>query len=123
MKYSVDGNLTTAIATEATTSGFVNLPLIGKGITAGRVFYLRGMFVYNTGTNAAVYLQDAASGATLVTTANKYTVPVETNKTTHVDFPAPGLKFKTGVMIQAGASAASLAIAVGNAGGWGYEEA
>lgn len=97
--------------------------LLDAGVTTGRVAYLRSIMVTETGGNAGIlYIYDYnTEGASPTTTLQRATISFPASATTMVDFPAPGLKFVTGIL---GALAAAPGAVVGAycVTVWGYEE-
>ena len=93
------------------------------GVTSGRVAYLRSIIITETGGTAGIlYLYDYnTEGANPTVTTQRATIYCPASCTTMVDFPAPGLKFVTGIL-------GALAVAPGAAIGTycvtvsGYEE-
>lgn len=94
--------------------------LLTPGIASGRVFWLRGLVITETGgaTDATVVVYDQAEAA--VTAANQRVPNLICPKgvTTTVEFDAPGIKFITGVT----ATVAGGAVAAYNGVAYGYEE-
>jgi hypothetical protein len=94
--------------------------LLTPGITSGRVFWLRGLVITETGgtTDATVIVYDQAEDE--ATAANQRIPKLICPKgvTTTVEFPAPGVKFITGVT----ATVSGGAVAAYNASAIGYEE-
>ena len=92
------------------------------GVTTGRVAYLRSIIITETGgTAGTLYLYDYnTEGASPTTTLQRATIYCPASCTTMVDFPAPGLKFVTGILgalAAAGATIGAYAVTV-----LGYEE-
>ena len=116
-RYAVSGANSVAIG-EA-TGNVVNL--VGKTISTGRVFWLRSAWIYNAVSEFLLNIADSATSATGITggTVNKMCVVCASGRTTMVDIPAPGLKFSTGCAVVFDVSGT---VAVGDAGGNGYEE-
>ena len=91
-------------------------------VTTGRVKYLRGiMITENGGTAGTLLIYDYdTEGTDPTTTLQRGAIYVGANSTVVVDFPAPGLKFVTGILgalLASGATISAYSITV-----WGYEE-
>lgn len=130
MRYSVSGSNTTAVS--GGTGGATGLVqyLLGKGITTGRVFWLRGIYVSPNGTDAGASIYDASAGSTVdgevaVLRLTGVTSAAVVNGSGIWNLPAPGLKFTTGVAVRFDGSGVATGVctgAIGSLGGWGYEE-
>ncbi len=123
MRYAVSAHATASI-----------LPVSGNNLvsirlnTTGRAFWLRGMAVKPTTSLSAIWVFDATGGtpATGDAATTKYPsliLPaasgVESN-TGVWNFPAPGIKFTTGVC--AAYNTCGITSATGGIACWGYEE-
>ena len=103
-RYPLSGYSDDAMAStgSATHSCINTLGAVKLGVTSGRIFWLRGLVVTNESTTAggSFELFDEAEAATPVapTAANQrlcvYIGPIDT---VVLEFPAPGMKFITGV--------------------------
>ena len=92
------------------------------GVTTGRVAYLRSIIVTETGgVGGTLYIYDYnTEGASPTATLQRATIYIPATGSTMIDFPAPGLKFVTGILgalAAAGATIPTYGITV-----WGYEE-
>ena len=120
MRYPVSGANSSAI--EPSTGA--NRSLLGRDIPTGRTFWLRGVWYGSSGTQGAFLLYDCTAGSTAFTSSTlRASLPAVLAATGGyvagmIEFPPPGLEFKTGCCA---ALAASGAIAIGNAGGCGFE--
>lgn len=97
--------------------------LWSAGVTTGRVAYLRSIMITETGGTAGTLLiyDYNTEGASPTVTLQRATIYVPASCTTMVDFPAPGIKFVTGILgallATPGATIPAYGITV-----WGYEE-
>ena len=94
-----------------------------NAVTSGRVKYLRGIVINNTNTTTVGILQvydSNTEGANPTVTLQRLTVVIGPSETVVLEFPAPGIKFITGI-VGAMASAAGESPAYGITV-WGYEE-
>lgn len=112
MKYPRSGYNDDALTT-------TTISLLTAGISSGRVFWLRGLVITETGgtTDATVKLYDQAEAA--VTAANQRLPAIICPKgiTTQIEFAAPGIKFIT----DCEATVSGGAVAAYNAAAYGYE--
>lgn len=93
-----------------------------NGVTTGRVKWLRGiMITENGGAADTLNIYDYnTEGADPTAALQRAAIYVGANSTVVVDFPAPGLKFVTGIiggLVSDTATIPAYGIAV-----WGYEE-
>ena len=111
---------------------------IGRANTTGRVLWLRWLSVHNdgpTGQAVAVTLQlfDATAGTNPTSATRRQfvrcasspgaaTAAMSGGQTTRIEWPAPGLKFTTGICISKCTTDASGSFQQGQIGGGGYEE-
>lgn len=131
MRYAVSGSLGTALA--EVTGPAQNL--LGKAITTGRVLWLRSLWALATASGGSIMLMDqvVTATATSVESTSRFRMFVASTQyaaTTmvvytvgpygKVDFPAPGIKFALGCAV--GLEGGCTALAIGHAGGMGYEE-
>ena len=120
MRYSVSGANAAALDEASGAGAF----LLGKAITTGRLLVLRGAWIYNSASEVVVNLEDATSSATSIATNRRMQIKCASGFTTVVDIPLPGIKFATSCRaILSASQAATGVIAIGAAGGCGYEEA
>ena len=93
-----------------------------NGVTSGRVKWLRGiMITENGGVSGTLFIYDYnTEGASPTATLQRAAVYVGANSTAVIDFPAPGLKFVTGII--AGLAAAGATVPAYGVTVWGYEE-
>ena len=93
-----------------------------NGVTAGRVKWLRGIMITESGGVAGVlYIYDYdTEGTDPTVTLQRASIYIGANTTVVVDFVAPGLKFITGLV--AGLASATSTIAAYAITVWGYEE-
>ena len=117
MKYPVSGANTVAIspATASSNQG------IGVSITAGRVFWLTGLWIAPCATFGPLIVCDATVGSTATTPQIVVPVPVLSagDNIRVYEFPVPGVKFATNPV---GHLDASGSVAIGYVGCAGYEE-
>jgi hypothetical protein len=94
--------------------------ILTPGITSGRVFWLRGLVITETGgtTDATVIVYDQAEGTAVAANQRVPKIVCPKGVTTTVEFPAPGIKFVTDVT----ATVSGGAVAAYNAAAIGYEE-
>ncbi len=131
MRYAVSGALATALA--EVTGPAQNL--LGKAITTGRVFWLKSLWALATASGGSIMLMDqvVSATATSVESTSRFRMLVASTKYNatdmglyptglfgKVDFPSPGLKFSLGCAV--GLEGGCTALAIGHAGGMGYEE-
>jgi len=113
MRYAKSGYNDEALTTTAKQ-------ILTPGITSGRVFWLRGVVITETGgtVDATVKIYDQAEGTAVAANQRVPNLICSMGKTTTVEFPAPGIKFVTDVTatVSGGAVAAYNAVAIG------YEE-
>ena len=111
---------------------------MGRAVTTGRVAYLRWLTIYNDGPTGqapavGVRLFDATAGtnptaATLrgvircASSPGAATTAQSGGQTTRVEWPAPGLKFTTGICASKNTTDASGSFAQGAIAAGGYEE-
>lgn len=128
MRYAVYGQTTVDVTAEPTGPVFWAL---GRAVTTGRVFWLRGMYYIPCGTDAQMFISDGTTGddASDMTVKARFAAVTEGGSPMGqglVNLPAPGLKFSTGVVVSLGSSSGygctGGAIRAGFIGGWGYEE-
>lgn len=125
MRYAVSGHATAAILQ---VSGQNLVSILGRNVTTGRAFWMRGCLFKNTASLSAIWVFDCSAGtpATGDAATTKYPsliIPAATGiqfNTGVFDFPAPGVKFTTGVCAAANVSNATTA--TGGLSVWGYEE-
>ena len=119
MKYPISGQNTVTLDYAATITGQA---LMGRNLTSGRTFWLRGVNVWTASTGTILSLQDATVGTAYSATRAVAFIEAASGSPTLVTYPAPGLKFSTGVCISRIATTVSSEFAVGTVGGIGYEE-
>ena len=116
-----------ASAVSAGGAGATIVPcLLGtaKGITSGRVFWLRGVSIVSHTSDLPLNFLDQASGATATSlcslSLNKSVAASGEVLTPAVfNFSPPGIKFATGI---SGLLESSGTIPIGGVNVWGYEE-
>lgn len=125
-RFPLSGYNTTAMVAKSTscTSCIDTVGTSKLAVSSGRVFWLRGIVITNehATTGGAIELWDEAEAGTPTTptTANqRLTVYVGPTETVALDFPAPGIKFITGVCGTAEATATVNAFGIQC---FGYEE-
>jgi len=94
--------------------------ILGDGITSGRVFWLRGLVITETGgtTDATVTIYDQAEASVTATNQKMPGMICPKGVTTSIDFPAPGYKFITELTaVVSGGAVAKYAMAAN-----GYEQ-
>jgi len=93
-----------------------------NGVTSGRVKWLRGIMVTeNGGAAGTLQIYDYnTEGKDPTATLQRASIYVGANSTVVIDFPAPGIKFVTGII--AGLAAAGATIPAYGIAVWGYEE-
>ena len=96
--------------------------LLQNGVTTNRRFFLRGMAITeNGGVAGTLYVYDSTTEvASPTTTLQRLTVYVGAYDTVVIDFGAPGIEFRTGVI--AGLAAAGATVPAYGITVWGYEE-
>ena len=114
--YAVSGSNSAAI-TPATASSAQYV--LGKAITSGRVFWLRGLSVAYNATNGPIHLVDASSGATATGAVLSVILDPSSDRNVVLKFAPPGLQFRTGCAAFLDASGS---IPIGRISGWGFEE-
>ncbi len=92
--------------------------LLGGSITTGRVFWAKGIWVYNSGVAGLLELWDVAEGATPAATTERFAIPLAAASLTYFEFPGKGLEFRTNIC----ASISAGTVAAYQAGCTGYEE-
>ena len=133
-RYPVSGSATGSLQSGTGIVGVAGpgVNLLGAGITAGRVFWLRQAWFFNTlASSPRIILADiavAATGPTGVTAFNatdgiRYILQCLSGATMGynpvvVDFPPPGLKFSTACSVACDLTTCGVVCA----GGLGYEE-
>jgi hypothetical protein len=134
MRYAVSGaNLTGLAVTQATsteaavaeaTALFQGQYLFGSGNSSGRVLWLKSAWAWNATTAVGIILFDATAGSVVTDSSRKFKFLAASGQTTMVEFPAPGLKFSTGVCAarEVSAGTATSPFSPGKVGGIGYEE-
>lgn len=95
-----------------------------KGITTGRVFWLRGVSIVSQASFLPLLFLDQASGATATTLVSlALNLPTQVSGSGSVpqvfNFSPPGIKFSTGI---SGLLAVTGQMAIGAVNVWGYEE-
>ena len=124
-RYPLSGYNDDAMTAKTTVYSCINTLGVQKlGVTTGRVFWLRGLVVTNehATTGGAFELWDQAEAATPAagTAANqRLTVYIGPTETVALDFPAPGIKFITGV---SGSAEATMTVNAYGVQCTGYEE-
>ena len=122
MRYATSGANATVIAYASDAPNH----LLGKAIAAGRVFWLRNAWFYNTDFKRVIDILNQATTAATAAPANKRTlIDCASGRTTMVEFPAPGLKFSTACTVVLDGTADGTATSnflIGYIGGAGYEE-
>ena len=125
-RYPLSGYNITAMVAKATscTSLIDTMGTSKLAVTTGRVFWMRGMVVTNehATTGGALEVWDEAEAGTPAapTAANqRLTVYVGPTETVVLDFPAPGIKFITGVC---GTCEATMTVNAFGVQCFGYEE-
>jgi hypothetical protein len=129
-RYSISGSNSAILngTVEATGSTYDPTALmggqyaLGRAVTTGRKFYLRGISVHNPTTAVPLALYDATAGAHATTATRKMVIQAASGNHTKVEFAAPGLRFQTGLCIARESTAASGSFGPGRVTGWGYEE-
>ena len=116
MRYAVSGSNSAAI-TPATASSAQNV--LGKVITSGRHFWLRGLSISPNATHGPLNIIDATTGGTATGPVVSIGLDPTVNQSIVVNFGAPGLLFKSGCVARLDASGS---IGIGLLSGWGYEE-
>ena len=116
MRYDTSGSNTAAI-TPATASSRVLV--MGKAITSGRVFWLKGICVVSNATNGPLRIVDASSGSTATGAVLSINFDPSSGENQVFNFSAPGIRFATAV---AGFMDASGSIGIGGITAWGHEE-
>jgi len=102
--------------------------LLQGGVTSGRVFWLRGITITNAHASNAdqVILYDSdtegAEGTGPAATDRRLAIYCGPANTVSLDFPAPGIKFKDGVLAAKLESPASGTFATHSISICGYEE-
>jgi len=96
--------------------------LLGKGISTGRSFWLRSFWAYSPSAAGVLTLADASAGTTCASTNKKIKISVASTNTTFVDFPKPGLHFKTGCIVARETAGPTAGFQPGEVGGSGYEQ-
>ena len=125
MRYAVSGNATASLLP---VSGNNLVSVLGRNVTTGRAFWLRGIALKPTTSLSDVWLFDASAGtpATGDAATTKYPaliIPAATGVQFNNgvwNFPAPGIKFTTGVC--AAYNTCGVTTATGGIACWGYEE-
>lgn len=94
-----------------------------NAVTTGRVKWLRGiMITENVGVAGTLQIYDKhEEGSSPTSTLQRAAIYIGANQTIVIDFPAPGLKFVTGI-IAGLASASGATIPAYGITVWGYEE-
>ena len=120
MRYGVSGANATFLQEASAGAQY----LLGDAISAGKTFWLRSLWAYNSASEDRLCLMDAALNATYSVTSNKMSILCASGRSVMIDLPAPGLKFSTAcVVVHDGtANATTSTIQRGDAGGCGYEE-
>ena len=135
MRYQFSGKNEVALGTVLSVTGWAGLGadasalcigtyLIGRANTTGRTAFLRWMTVYDPSAAVAVALHDGTD-LSVATSSTRRSVPIRcaSGQTTMVEWPAPGLKFTTGIVITKVVTDASGSVVdIGCVGGGGYEE-
>ncbi len=123
MRYAVSGHATASILGPTGTL----ISLLGKPVTPGRAFWLRGLALKRTtsdGTSyGAIKIFDASHGTNTTSATGALGIPAATGvlfNTGIWEFPAPGIKFTTGVC--AAYNTCGVTTATGGIACWGYEE-
>jgi len=97
--------------------------LLQGQITAGRVFWLRGISATNTDIAAGeLFIFDQATEGAAVATTQRLTLYVPTITTSKFDFAAPGIKFVHGVIAAVAAHPLDGVFAAYAVTIYGYEE-
>lgn len=93
-----------------------------NGVTTGRVKWLRGiMITENGGLPGTLQIYDYdTEGTDPTVTLQRAAIYIGANQSVVIDFPAPGLKFVTGIL--GGLDAAGATIPAYGVTVWGYEE-
>ena len=131
MRYQFSGTNDTLLGATVAATGFsvdasalqAGQYLIGRANTTGRAAWLRWATVYAASGPITVALQDGTAG-NVATSSTRRGSPVRcaSGQTTMIEFPAPGLKFTTGIVIAKSTTDASGSLDIGNCAGGGYEE-
>ena len=123
MRYAVSGHATASILGPTGTL----ISVLGRNVTTGRAFWLRGISVKPTtsdGTaNGAIKIYDASHGSNTTSATGAMSLPAATGvqfNTGIFNFPAPGIKFTTGVCLAY--NTCGVTTATGGIACWGYEE-
>jgi len=132
MRYAVSGQNTVAVSGGSGAATGIVQYVLGQAVTTGRIFWLRGMYYIPCATDIGLIISDgtagdSASDVTIKARFSGVTVAGSPMGRGLVNFPAPGLKFTTGVVASLGSTGGtgptgSAALPAGGIGGWGYEE-
>ena len=123
MRYAISGSTQTTVTDNNSTAPY----LMGVSVNNGRVFWLTSFWSDNasgTASEKGWVLYDCTQGATganavaVINSASELAGGALKGQVTN--FPAPGLKFTTGVCVL---PADALRATAGRLGGCGYEEA
>ena len=93
MRYARSGVTDDALTATASKN------MMGSGLSSGRKFWLRSIWVTNTHSTdpAWVYIYDEAETTAATAAAKQLSIPCNQGAVAQMDFPAPGILFTTGV--------------------------